>query len=170
MFLRHLSAALVGCTLLCAPFAAKAERGPSTPEERKQALDIIQRWEADPLNPGLTQEREWVLKWIIEIPDVHVNMCVFLDKLPKGNKKDSANIVLAQMFSQAAFVLKNPDKQADHLAEYQAGVEGALRVYEALLKANPKDQQPYLDDLIQKREAGTLPQWVKERADTTCHR
>ncbi len=168
MFLRTLSAALVGCTLLLAPFAAQAERGPSTPEERKQALDMIQRLEADPLNPSLTREREWVLKWIIEIPDVHVSVCVFLDKLPKGNKKDSANIVLAQMFSQAAFVLQNPGKQDDVLAESQAGVEGALRVYEALLKANPKDEQPYLADLIQRRNAGTLAQWVKEHG-ASCH-
>ena len=56
----------------------------------------------------------------------------------------------------------------DRLAEYQAGVEGALRVYEVLVKANPKDRQPYLDDLIQRREAGTLAQFVKERAEAAC--
>jgi len=37
------------------------------------------------------------------------------------------------------------------------------------LKSNPKDRQPFLDDLIQRRDAGTLPQWVKERAAATCH-
>jgi hypothetical protein len=169
MFLRHRSAALVGCMLLLAPFAARSARGPSTPEERKQALDIIQRWEADPLNPSLTQEREWVLNWIIQIPDVHVTVCVFFDKLPKGDKKDAANIVLAQMFSQAAFVLQNPDRKDNRLAESMAGVEGALTVYEAQLKTNAKDRQPFLDDLIQKRDAGALPQWVKERAVAACH-
>jgi hypothetical protein len=54
------------------------------------------------------------------------------------------------------------------LAEYQAGVEGALRVYEVLVKANSKDRQPYLDDLIQRREAGTLAQFVAERASASC--
>ncbi len=72
------------------------------------------------------------------------------------------------VFAQTAFVLQNPDKQNAILAQYQAGVEGALRAYEALLKANPKDRQPYLDDLIQRREAGTLSQFVKERAAVAC--
>ena len=59
-------------------------------------------------------------------------------------------------------------KGDDLQAEYQAGVEGALRVYELLLKANPKDRDPYLDDLIRRREHGTLTQFVKERAVAAC--
>jgi hypothetical protein len=42
------------------------------------------------------------------------------------------------VFAQTAFVLQNPDKQDDHLAEYEAGVEDALRTYEVLLNANPQ--------------------------------
>jgi hypothetical protein len=170
MLLRNLSAALVGCALLAAPVAANAAgRGPSTPEERKQALEYIQHFEANPLNQNLKPEIQWLTIWMIEIPDVHVNLCIILDKLPKGDKKDSQALFNATFFSQIAFVLQNPDKQDDHLAEYQAGVEGALRVYEVLLKSNPKDRQPYLDDLIQRREAGTLAQFVKERAASACH-
>jgi hypothetical protein len=70
--------------------------------------------------------------------------------------------------AQTAFMIENPDKRDDRLAEYQAGVEGALRVYELLLRENPKDRDPYLDDLIQRREAGTLAQFVKERAAASC--
>jgi hypothetical protein len=169
MLIRTILSTLLGCGLLAASMPAHdADRGPSTPEERKKALEYIHAWEADPLNPALVNEREWVLKWIIEIPDLHVTMCVFLDGLPKGNKKDSANIVVAQTFSQAAFLLENPDKHDDRLAEQQAGIEGALRVYEALLKANAKDRQPYLDDLIQRREAGTLAQFVHDRVAASC--
>ena len=67
-------------------------------------------------------------------------------------------------------MLQNPDKQDDLLAQYQAGVEGALKIYEVLLKSNPKDRQPFLDDLIQKRETGTLGQWVKDQAAKSCHK
>ena len=74
------------------------------------------------------------------------------------------------VFAQTAFVLENPDKQSDLLAQYQAGVEGVLRVYELLLKTNPKDRQPYLDDLVQRCEAGTLMQFVKERAASACNK
>ena len=169
MFLRNISAALVGCALLAAPVAATAaDRGPSTPEERKQALEYIQDFEANPLGPHAVEEREWVLRWIIEVPDIHVSVCTILDKLPKGDKKDASTVFIAETFSQTAFLIQNPDKQDDRLAEYQAGVEGALRVYEVLLKANPKDRQPFLDDLIERREAGTLAQFVKERAEAAC--
>jgi hypothetical protein len=54
------------------------------------------------------------------------------------------------------------------MAEYEAGVEGALRVYESLMKANPKDRQPYFDDLVQRRDAGTLAEFVKERSAVAC--
>ena len=170
MLLRTIPAVLVGCAILAAPVAAiAADRGPSTPEERKQALEYIQHFEADPLNPALKPEIQWVVKWTIEIPDVHINLCMILDKLPKGNKKDGQTLFTAMVLAQTAFVLQNPDKQEDLLAQYQAGVEGVLRVYQLLLKSNPKDQQPYLDDLIQRRDAGTLAPWVKERVAASCH-
>jgi hypothetical protein len=170
MFLRNLSAALLGCALLAAPASAiAADRGPSTPEERKQALDYIQHFEADPLNPALKQEIQWLTIWMIQVPDVHVSLCTILDLL-KGNKKDSQTLFTAMFFAQVKFALQHSEMQADHLAEYQGGVEGALKIYELLLKSNPKDRQPFLDDLIQRRRAGTLAQWVKERAAASCHK
>jgi hypothetical protein len=131
MFLRTIFAALLGCALLLAPIASTAaDRGPSTPEERKQALEYIHDFEANPLGPHAVEEREWVLRWIIEVPDIHVSVCTILDKLPKGDKKDASTVFIAETFSQTAFLIQNPDKQDDRLAEYQAGVEGALRVYD----------------------------------------
>jgi len=170
MFLRFLASAVVGCSLLAAPLAATAaDRGPSTPEERKQALEYIHHFENDPLNPALKPEIQWIVEWTIQIPDVRVSLCSILN-LPKGNKKDSQTLFTAMILEQTAFILKNSDKQNDDLAQYQAGVEGVLRIYEVLLKSNPKDQQTYLDDLIQRRDAGTLAQWVKEHADASCHK
>lgn len=170
MFLRSIPALIVGGILLAVPVAATAtDRGPSTPEERKQALGYIRDFLADPLNSKLQPEKEWLTLWMIQVPDLHVQVCMFFDKLPKGDKKDSQAIFNAMFFSQIAFVIQNPDKQGDSMAEFQAGVEGALRVYEVLVKSNPKDQQPFLDDLIQRRNAGTLAQWVKERAAASCH-
>jgi hypothetical protein len=168
MISRSIFAIIVGAALLPPGAAYAADRGPSTPEERKQALQFIQDFQADPLSPRSIQEREWVLRWIIEVPDIHVHMCMILDKLPKGDKKDSSTIFLAETLSQTAFLIQNPDRQDDRIAEYQAGVEGALHVYEVLLKTNPRDRQPYLDDLIQRRDAGTLVQFVKERAAAAC--
>lgn len=165
MFIRKLSAALVGCMLLLAPVAANAaDRGPSTPEERKQALEYIHAWQADPLGPNAKDQFGWIVKWVADVPDITVHLCMIFDKLPKSDKKDSNTIFGAEMMAQTAFLIENPDKKDDRVAEFQAGVEGALRIYESLTKANPKDRQPYFDDLIQRRDAGTLSEFVKERA------
>ena len=166
MFLRSISAALVGCALLAAPVASQtAGRGPSTPEERKQALAYIHHFEADPLNPNMQPEKEWLTAWMIQVPDLHVKVCMLLN-LPKGDKKDSQALFNAMFFSQITFVIENPDKQNDDLAQFEAGVEGALRTYEFLLKTKPKDRQPFLDDLLLRRDAGTLVQWVKDQPGT----
>lgn len=68
MFMRS-SLPLRWAALLAAPVASTAaERGPSTPEERKQALGIIQRFQTDPVNPTLHAERQRLTKWIIKSP------------------------------------------------------------------------------------------------------
>jgi hypothetical protein len=171
MFIRSIFSAALGCALLgvSIPIHA-ADRGPSTPEERKQALDYVHSWQANPLGPQAKDQFGWVLKWFAVVPDQTVHVCMILDKLPKGDKKGGPTIFGGAFMAQAAFVLENPDKKQDIQAEYQAGVEGALKIYEALLKDNPKDRQPYLDDLIQRRESGTLSQFVKDRAASACNK
>lgn len=172
MISRKIAAFVVTCGLLLASSVSFAQdrRGPSTPEERQQALEYIHKWQADPLGPEAKGEFGWVFKWAADVPDFTVHGCWILDKLPKDDKKDSATIVGGMFMAQIAFVIENPDRRDDRLGEYQAGVEGALRVYEALVKANPKDRQAYLDDLVARREAETLPQFVKERADAACQK
>jgi len=143
---------------------AQDHRGPSTADERRQALETIHAWQADPLGPQAKNEFGWVLKFFADVPDMTVHVCTIFDKLPKGDKKDSSTIFGAEFMAQAAFVIENPDRREDQLAEYEAGAEGALRVYESLVKANEKDRQPYLDDLVQRRDSGTLEQFMKERS------
>lgn len=169
MILRTLIALVMGCSLLLQSNAALAQdRGPSTPEERKQALEYIHAWEANPLGPNAKDEFGWVLKLMAQVPDMSVHVCTILDKLPKGDRKDSSTIFGAAFMAQTEFVIANPDKRSDPMAEYMAGVEGSLNVYAVLVKSNPKDRQQYLDDLIAQRDAGTLAQFVKEKAAANC--
>jgi hypothetical protein len=72
------------------------------------------------------------------------------------------------VLAQTAFVLENPDRQDNGPAQMEAGAEGVLHAYEALIKANPKDREPFLDKLIKQREAGTLSQFVKQHAPSAC--
>jgi hypothetical protein len=151
------------------PFTASAaDRGPSTPAERKQALEYIRHFQADPLNPNLTPEIQWVVKWTIEVPDIHLVLCSSFFKLPKAESKDGQTLFNAMVFAQTAYLLENLDHQDDRLAQLNAGVEGVLRVYELLLKADPKDRQPYLDKLIKQRDEGTLAKFVEQHASPSC--
>jgi len=168
MFLGKISASLMGCALLLAPVSSlAADRGPSMPEERKQALEYIQHIEADPLNPSLKPEIQWVTMWAIQVPDIHVSACMLVN-LPKGDKKHSQTLFTGMMLAQTAFAIQHLNQPADLHQEYQAGVEGLLRAYEKVLAANPKDRQPEIDDLIKRREAGTLAEFVEERAASSC--
>ena len=169
MLFRSIPALAAGCVLLLTLTALRgADRGPSTPEERKQALEYVKDLQANPLGAQALEERRWLLTRVADIPDVAVHVCMILETLPKSGKKDSDVIFGAEVFSQLAFLLEHPDKKDDRVAEFQKGVEGALRVYELLLNSNPKDRQPYLDDLIQRRAAGTLANYVKARAAAQC--
>ena len=168
MFVRHVAATLVCCAFVAVPVASiAADRGPSTPEERKQALEYIQHFDADPLNPDLKKEVQWVTEWMIQIPDIHVNLCLLVD-LPKGDKKHSQTLFTAIVMAQTRFAVEHRDVPPDLDAEYLAGMQGLLHAYEKVLAAYPKDRQPALDDLVQRRDAGTLPQYIKERATASC--
>jgi hypothetical protein len=54
------------------------------------------------------------------------------------------------------------------LAQYQTALKARCKFYEVLPKANAKNRQPHRDDLIERRESGTLAMFVKERAEAVC--
>jgi hypothetical protein len=171
MFLRSVSVIAAGCALLVASASINAQqqpqRGPSTPEERQQALKYIADYQADPLNPDLKSEVKWVTIWMIEIPDLHVNICFLVD-LPKGDKKHSQTLFNAMMMAQTGFAIQHRNDQPDIASEYQAGLEAMLNAYEKVVAENPKDRQPALDDLLDRRKAGTLSDYVKQQSVTRC--
>jgi hypothetical protein len=170
MFIRRISSALLGCVLVSASFAAHAaDRGPSTPEERKQAVEYIHDFESNPLGPHALQERKWVIEWVIEIPDVHISFCSeILDKMNRSDEKDGPTLLAAMIMGQTEFALQHADKAAKRADEFEAGIEAVINVYAALVKLNAKDSQPYLDDLMHRRDAGTLAQLVHDRAAASC--
>jgi hypothetical protein len=158
-------AAIVALTfMLSSAVCFGQNRGPSTPEERAQALRIARALEANPLDEKAKKAREWLLYWLIEVPDIHINLCTgFLEPLyGKKDKNYSSEIVGQMMFSTAAFIIEHPDKEKDDEATYQAGLEGSLRAYESILKTKPNARWPFLDDLIARREKGELGAYVQD--------
>jgi carboxypeptidase Q len=139
----------------------RAERGPSTQEERDKALALIDTLERDPLGKDAKAARQWLTLWLIEIPDISVTMCAtMLGPVMESKKNYAGEIVVQQMYSSAAFIIRNPDKRDDAASVQQAGVEGALKTYESILKSKPKAHQPFLDELLRKRDASELAAYV----------
>lgn len=148
-------------------FAAKAavaqERGPSTPEERKRAVDIATLLETDPLNKDAKKLGKELLIWLIQVPDIHAKLCgaVLGDSSKiKGDYSDS--IVVQMTFSQAKFIIEHPEQANDDVQLYLAGVEGALKTYENIKKAKPKVKFEPLEQLLVKKEAGQLSDFVRD--------
>jgi hypothetical protein len=141
------------------------QRGPSTAEERTRAVQTAKSLQADPLSPNLQADREWLVKWLIEIPDVSVKMCsAFLGDLGDSKSGYPGAVIATILASEAAFVIEHPEKVKDVEAIYLAGVDGALNGYDAIRKRDVSYRLAHLDDLIQRRDQGKLAEYVHSAA------
>ncbi|MGH9874625.1 MAG: hypothetical protein ACRD9S_19380 [Pyrinomonadaceae bacterium] len=160
-------AVLLVALFLSLAFAAKAtvaqERGPSTPEERKRAVEIVTLLENDPLNKNAKALSRELLLWLIQVPDVSVTLCTNVLGDYSKIKGDYAPTIVTQLtFSEAKFVIEHPEQANDQFQVYLAGVEGVIKTYENIKKAKPKVNMEPLEQLLAKQQAGQLADFVKE--------
>jgi len=147
---------------------AQNQRGPSTPQERDTAVKIARLLETDPFHKDAKKFRESLFTWIIEVPDIHIEICsAYLDSEKSTDKNYGSEIFGQTMFSGAAFIIEHPEAN-DRVAVNLAGVEGALKVYENVLTTKPKAKSAFLDGLVEKRNKGELRAYVEEIANTKC--
>jgi hypothetical protein len=140
---------------------------PSTPEERARLVSIEQKLETSPLDPSLKSEREWAIKWLIEVPDVRVHMCPSI--VGDYHKyKYSSEITTQIMLASAKFSIENPDKGDDAAEQYVLGAESALRAYSAILQQDPKAKSKVLDDDLEKQNQGKLKDILQDAAAKQC--
>jgi hypothetical protein len=149
--------------------AAQDRRGPSTPDERAMAVKAARLLESDPFNADADKIRKWFTLWLIEIPDISIEVCgAYLGPVLSSKKNYSSEIFTQTMFSSAAFIIEHPDQAKDRVAVNLAGVEGALRIYESILKTRPKARWEFLDELVAKRDKGELRAYIEEITRTKC--
>lgn len=154
---------------LCAYASAAQDKKPSTPEQRKRAVEIATLLENDPLNKDAKELSQALLYFLIEAPDIHVHICTDVLGDYKKIKGDYAPTVTAQLtFSSAKFVIEHPEEASDINKEYLAGVEGVLRAYQNIKKAKPKVVIKPLEELLAKQQAGQLEEFVKQAAAAGC--
>src|SRR5260370_28850615 len=126
------------------------DRGPSTPEERQRFLNFAHKVETVPLDDSLHPEREWATLWLIQVPDIHVNLCTApLGDFMKKKYKYSSEIVGQLMYSTAAFVIEHPERANDKTAHYVAAVQAGLTAYTPILAGKRNTQSKPLHHLLQ---------------------
>jgi hypothetical protein len=137
-------------------------RGPSTPDERKRAVEIATLLENDPFNKDAKALSSELVLFLIQAPDVHVHLCSDVLGDYKKIKGEYSPIIVSQLtFSQGRFVIEHPEQADDRYLESMAGVEGVLRTYQNLKRAKPKVTIAGLDELLAKQQAGQLGEFVK---------
>ena len=167
----HSIRAIAIATLLLGFFAVRAahaqqqqqKRGPSTAEERARAVKIAHELEENPLAKDAKDNREWVVQWIVDIPDITVNVCFeYFGKMPNPPRGHFKEIVNQMIISSAAFMIEHPDKVKDEQAIATAGLLGALKSYQSILKGDPEARWPQVDKIVQMRDQGKLDDFVSD--------
>jgi hypothetical membrane protein len=163
-----IAAVFVVCALQ--PHHAQA-RGPSTPEDRGRFVTLVRALERDPLAANANATRQQLREWMIEVPDIRFTVCPNLLGHAVGTEyRYSREVSLQVLLSGAVLTIEDPGKARDDVAVYTAGVEGALRAYEVLVRSMPDAHLAVLDDLIAKRDRSELVDHIARLADDKCKR
>jgi hypothetical protein len=139
------------------------QRGPSTAEERARAVKIAHDLENEPLAKDAKENRDWVIQWIVDIPDITVTVCDdYFGTIAKPVRGHVREIVNQMVISSAAYMIEHPDKVKDEQAIATAGLLGSLKTYQAILKAEPEARWPYIDKIVLMRDQGRLDDFVSD--------
>jgi hypothetical membrane protein len=146
-------------------------RGPSTPEDRVRFVTLVRALEGDPLAANANATRQQLREWMIEVPDIRFKVCPDLLGHAVGTDyRYSREVNLQVLLSGAVLTIEDPGKARDDVAVYTAGVEGALRAYEVLVRSMPDAHLAALDNLIAKRDRSELVDHIARLADDKCKR
>jgi len=147
----------IALTVLCLCQSTFSQDGNADHRKLIQASHFL---EEKPLDKDAKAIRNWAFVWAADTKDVTVIICgvggPFMDKKVKFGGELMAQYAIAM----TAFKLENPDKASDENAAQLAGVESALKVYQILVKDNPKGKADGVEALIAKRDKGELPAYV----------
>src|ERR1043165_3318455 len=81
---------------LLSPAVAQSNRGPSTPEERQTAVKAARLLESDPFNKDAKKIAQWFTMWLIEVPDIHIEVCGDYLGPVLGSKKNYSSEIFGQ--------------------------------------------------------------------------
>jgi hypothetical protein len=167
-FRRTIAALALASALVFGPAPASAAKARSSPGERQRLVSLTHDLEQNPLKPGAREDRTWALEWIVNAPDIVVNVCPeAMGDMVRSDYPFAGEIVLQNSFAMAAFLIEHPEAANDPVAQQMAGMEGALNAYRSILRDRPEAKSPTMEGLLQTQSQGALPDLVR-RAWASC--
>lgn len=134
-----------------------------TPQDREKALKLIHQLETDPFGKKARDARRWLALWMVDGPDRKVQYRPEVLGGTLAARRRVRNEIVAQItYSSLAFLLEHPGTPATSFDIHRAGVLGAIRAYEVMIAGEPGTRSPLLDDLVAKRNDGTLDTYLAE--------
>jgi hypothetical protein len=132
--------------------------------QKSRVVEQVRSLEADPLQAGAARLRQRLFRYFVDAPDITITVCSgVLDPLASARQNYGTEIFTQQLLSSGAFLIENPGMARDRGTVHAAGVAGALKAYEAILRTHPEARRPLLDELVQLREAGNLVAHARSR-------
>ena len=161
-----LSASVLALLFLsAAPAAAQpaAKRGPSTPEERAKAVELVRVLETAPASPEAAQARQWLDAWLGEIPDLTVKYCLSLFGATKEavTKELPRDLAMQHAYSAPHTSSRTPARVPARPRPSSPASRARSRAYKALKAEKSPDTYPLLEALLEKDRAGTLDVHVR---------
>lgn len=119
--------------------------------------------EKAPFHKDAKAVRGLAVNYVIETNDVSIVVCAgdLMEALLDKKNKNSTELIAQYTIAMAAFKLGNADKKDDENAAQLAGVESALRAYEAMIKEKPKTKHAGVEKLLSKKQEGSLAAMVE---------
>jgi TPR repeat protein len=150
------------------PTESPEDRPSSTAEEREKAVHLVGQLEQDLVGPEADAAREWLDKWMAEIPDIFFHSCPLLEKEKDEVFPYHLYLIKQAYYAGSAYLIQHPEKVNDQLTIYIAGVEGALRAYTNVIAKQPTKRNASLDLLLKAQADGHLATLIHERVRERC--
>jgi hypothetical protein len=142
---------------------AKPTRGPSTEKERLEALRLVELLETSPTAGEAAAARQTLVVWLGEVPDLEIRFCSAILGSAKEIEAIPQGLALQPALSQAAYQIRHPQARPNDLEVFVAGLEGALRAYDAMRVAGGTESLPLFESLRGERARGRLLDVVQAR-------
>ena len=142
------------------PQASPARLGPDGLRRVKELVTFV---EQKPFDEKSADIRAALVKFISDAPDIEVTLHGKMLGDPAKMDRIYFPLVFGQsMFAMATYLIDHPIARSDDPEVQAAGVEGALRVYEAIRRLKKDATLAELDRIAELARAGKLAEHVKQ--------